>query len=233
MSRSASASVLRRGLAPGGTLAGKAGGLARAGTPTRYAGGGSFGGGSFGGGSFGGGSFGGGSFGGGGDEDSSRIVGGDDDGGSEHALDQSGRMMLNRRPFPGRSSTAGGPGRSLRLDAKGYTQPPPGTSAAKLRYISLGQDLLVPLAASEVDTATIRVAKPRSAQADRRHEEFLSSQPKSVLTRDEKGSAEWRTREVRVADNLRRHVQIIRAENLPRDNKAALLLKRQQYKPPR
>ena len=76
------------------------------------------------------------------------------------------------------------------------------------------------------------------AQADRKHAEFLSelhgtpANPKSALTRDEKGTPEWTRRENRVADNLRRHVQLVRAEYLPRDNKAALLLRRKEYKPP-
>ena len=118
---------------------------------------------------------------------------------------------------------------SLRLDSQGFAPPPQQPRKPSQYSLNLGQDLLEPLNAAEVDRSTIRVARPRSAEADEKMRQYIKTRPPSALIRDLRGSAEWVRRENRVANNLRKHVIEVRAATAPPDSKSALLAKRQAY----
>ena len=118
---------------------------------------------------------------------------------------------------------------SLRLDSSGFAPPQQQRKPPSQYSLNLGQDLLEPLSAGEVDRSTIRVARPRSAEADAKMKEYIKTRPPSALVRDRRGSAEWVRREQRVANNLRKHILEVRAATAPPDSKSALLAKKLAY----
>ena len=92
---------------------------------------------------------------------------------------------------------------TLRVDAASYA------SLHKRAHLMLGHDLLEPLTVS--DSVDMRVARPRSAEADEKEAATRRLRPQNVLAREGKWSDSWVRREERVSSSMRRHVLHVRA----------------------
>ena len=127
------------------------------------------------------------------------------------------------RPAPARPN--GSPPKTLVLEASEFHNRFKTAHKRAQRILGLGQDLLEPFDLAESITS-VRLARPRSEQADNQRAKDLANRVRDATAREPKWSAPWLRREERVAASMRRHVMLVRASAGGSNSKAAMAARR-------